>query len=141
MRGAKGVPPFKLPADVTDKHELVWWRIINDADYMVVKRRAVFHVRTRWDDFKNEYNGAFGSGADFDLQWALYEGDSPTCIGRASAWNCWAKNDWSECFDNETEARRVAALRASEHALRLRGESERFDRIAAAHLEGKDCRW
>jgi len=133
VRGTSYTPPFKLPEVVTDKHELVWWRIQVDVDFRVVKRRAIFHVHTKWEDHVNEFTVP-GKGADFDLQWALYEGDDMRCVGRASAWNCWMNKDWTMCFDNEREARIEAAKLANAAADQYREMVAKFERIASIHM-------
>jgi len=132
MRRGSSRPPFSLPAEVTDKHELIWWRIQVDVDFRVVQRRAVFHVHTKWEDFRTDDTPG-GRGADLELQWAMYEGGKDRCVGRASAWNCWMNADWSMCFDNEKEARIEAAKLAQEQALYHDLQAKKFRRIAAIH--------
>ncbi len=137
MRGTRQAPPFKLPPEVTDKHELTWWRILVDVDFRVVKRRAVFHVFAKWEDFRTDDTPG-GRGADLDLQWALYDGDNGRCVGRASAWNCWMNNDWSLCFANEREALIEAAKLANQAAEAHRQQVAKYERIASAYTSNTD---
>lgn len=129
-KGAFQLPPFKLPAEPIDRHELVWWNV---RDGEVQRARAVYHVNTPWavavpgdrDD---------RPGAPLVDDWQMFDGNDHF-HGRNSGWNPWRQFDWRGSFSTEAEAREEALVSIAGSIARLERDLEQAQRLKAKHLK------
>jgi hypothetical protein len=96
-------PPFSLPSEPVDQHEVKWWEVtVRSGIPTVVGSRALYHVRTRWIHLYE------GSGVDFVDCWQMFPGGHFS--GRNLGWSTWVeRQDWNRCYGTEAEAKEHAA--------------------------------
>jgi len=115
-------PPFTLPADPIDGHEVHWWAVESYSygnEPRVVECRAVYHVLAP----------AAQGALPFKNEWKIFRGGEFS--GRTSCgWTgAWENRDWSVEFATEAEALAEAVKICREREQRAKMETARLRRV------------
>lgn len=129
MKGEDRHPPFELPAEPIDQHELIWWNV-REGD--VERSRAVYHVNTPWEVAVPNDKGNHPGVALVD-DWQMFDGRD-RFHGRNCGWNPWHQFDWRGSFTTEAEAREEALVCVVGYIGRAERELERYKELKAKHL-------
>jgi hypothetical protein len=106
----KPVPPFTIPADPIDGHEVAYFQVLGTwEDPYVSHVRCVYHVNTPWAVVFPDREREFGRA--FEDEWQVFA-DGRTSGRTGSGWKAVLRKgdgfDWSVCFATFEEAKACA---------------------------------